>query len=390
MKRGIRAGVTFNVLAIGLATVAHAGHADPALPNSGPLTWSIQLAEIGPYADYATEGRPGGTAIKEFDPHPLAAAVNTVQATVDATIPAGSQAAVDIRGLRGDGTWSEWIEIIPDTFALLPERTRSVQTRLALSTPAGSATPTVRSIDLAAWDAGDTGSTRSAAAGATYRVFATREGLVGGTTANGHVITDRDHFAALPSRRGLAGKNSSDYTVRACTTDGSRCTWAPVWDVGPWNTKDDYWNAARQSWPDLPPGKPEAQAAYTDGYNGGKDQFGRTVSNPAGIDLADGAFCDGLKLIGNAYVNVTFQWTGSGAWGTVVTAVHPLNVRAGTKTSSPQAGLAARGAQVRIECALTGEPVNGPQGTSSRWFRLAPGKYISSSYIRVGSAPNPC
>jgi hypothetical protein len=390
MKRGIRAGITFNVLAIGLATVAPAGYAGPALPNSGTLTWSIRPTEVVPRTGEATAGQLGRTAIREFDPYPLAAAVNTVQATIDATIPAGSQAAVDIRGLRGDGTWSEWVEIIPNTFAVLPERTCSVQTRLVLTAPTGSAVSTVRSIDLAAWDAGGTASTRSTAAGDTYTVFATREGLVGRTTANGHVITDRDHFAALPSRRGLASKNSGDYTVRVCTTDGSRCTWAPVWDVGPWNTKDDYWNAGRQSWPDLPQGKPEAQAAYTDGYNGGKDQFGRTVSNPAGIDLADGAFWDGLELIGNASVNVTFQWTGSGAWGTVVTAVDPLNVRAGAKTSSPQAGLAARGAQVRIECALTGESVNGPQGTSSRWFRLAPGKYVSSSYIRVDSAPNSC
>ena len=57
-----------------------------------------------------------------------------------------------------------------------------------------------------------------------------------------------------------------------------------------WSTTDDYWNpaATRQSWKDLPQGRPEAQAAYQSGYNGGKDQFGRTVANPAGIDLGDG------------------------------------------------------------------------------------------------------
>ncbi|MBT9260247.1 MAG: hypothetical protein KM310_10950 [Clostridiales bacterium] len=36
---------------------------------------------------------------------------------------------------------------------------------------------------------------------------------------------------------------------------------------------------------DLPLGKPEAQAAFYEGYNGGEDQFGRKVTNPAGIDL---------------------------------------------------------------------------------------------------------
>ena len=112
------------------------------------------------------------------------------------------------------------------------------------------------------------------------RVFATREGLVGGTTANGHVIVSRDHFVALPSRRGLSGNGSGTYSVKVCTA--SRCAFEPVWDVGPWNTKDDYWNpsATREMWKDLPQGKPEAQAAYQDGYNGGKDQFGRTGREP--------------------------------------------------------------------------------------------------------------
>jgi hypothetical protein len=112
----------------------------------------------------------------------------------------------------------------------------------------------------------------------TYRVFATREGLVGRTTANGHVITARDHFVALPSRRALSPRDSNQYSVRVCADNG-RCETAPVWDVGPWNTRDDYWNPStvRQNWSDLPQGKPEAQAAYETGYNGGRDQFGRKL-----------------------------------------------------------------------------------------------------------------
>jgi len=98
--------------------------------------------------------------------------------------------------------------------------------------------------------------------------------------------------------------------VKVCAANG-RCETAPVWDVGPWNTKDDYWNASsvRQSWKNLAQGKPEAQAAYQNGYNGGKDQFGRKVGNPAGIDLADGTFWDGLKLTDNSWVTVTYLWT---------------------------------------------------------------------------------
>jgi hypothetical protein len=144
----------------------------------------------------------------------------------------------------------------------------------------------------------------------TYRVFATREGLVGGTTANGHVIVPRDHFVALPSRRALSPRGTGTYSVKVCADNG-RCETAPVWDVGPWNTRDDYWNppAIRENWKDLPQGTPEAQAAYQNGYNGGKDQYGRRVTNPAGIDLADGTFWDGLGLTGNTWVTVTYLWT---------------------------------------------------------------------------------
>lgn len=144
---------------------------------------------------------------------------------------------------------------------------------------------------------------------ATYRLFATREGLTGQTTANGHVIQSRDHFVALPSRRMLASKGGTEYQVRLCYARTGRCETAPVWDVGPWNTRDDYWNPStqRQTWYDLPQGTPESQAAYQSGYNGGLDEFGRRVANPAGIDLADGTFWDGLGLTDNDWIDVTFQ-----------------------------------------------------------------------------------
>ena len=153
----------------------------------------------------------------------------------------------------------------------------------------------------------------------SYRVYGTREGLVGGTTANGHVIKSNDHFVALPSRRALASNGGSEYQVRVCYSKTGKCATASVWDVGPWNTKDDYWNpsATRESWKALPQGKPEAQAAYQDGYNGGLDQFGRRPSNPAGIDIADGTFWTDLGLSNNDWVDVTYLWTtGGGSPGT--------------------------------------------------------------------------
>jgi outer membrane protein assembly factor BamB len=157
-------------------------------------------------------------------------------------------------------------------------------------------------------------------------VFATREGLVGKTTANGHVIEPSDRFAAVPSRSVLASNNGKEFQVRITYKDKSLVV--PIWDVGPWNTNDDYWDPPeqRQQWKDLPQCRPQAQAAYQANYNGGQDEFGRQVKNAAGIDLADGTWAD-LGLRDNDWVVVEFLWTAKGqvvaggetSSGTVVT-----------------------------------------------------------------------
>ena len=84
---------------------------------------------------------------------------------------------------------------------------------------------------------------------------------------------------------------------------------APVVDSGPWNIDDSYWNPAyeRRMFSDLPQGKPEAQAAYQDGYNSGKDQYGRTVLNPAGIDLTSNMSSQLGMGSGNAWIYVRFD-----------------------------------------------------------------------------------
>ncbi len=141
------------------------------------------------------------------------------------------------------------------------------------------------------------------------RIFATREGLVGRTTANGHVVRRNDRFVALPSRRALSSAGGREFQVRL-TYQGTSVV-APVWDVGPWNIRDDHWNPAarREQWRDLPQGVPQAQAAFLEGYNGGRDGFGRRVSNPAGIDLADGVFTGALKMRDNDWLTVDYLWS---------------------------------------------------------------------------------
>lgn len=140
------------------------------------------------------------------------------------------------------------------------------------------------------------------------QIFATREGLVGRTTANGHVIRASDRFVALPSRRALNRKGDRAFQVRIRYRE--RSVTAPVWDIGPWNIRDDYWNPSsqRETWRSLPHGLPEAQAAYLNGFNGGRDGFGRRVRNPAGIDLSDAVFRSDLRMSDNDWVSVEYLW----------------------------------------------------------------------------------
>jgi hypothetical protein len=142
----------------------------------------------------------------------------------------------------------------------------------------------------------------------SYKVFATREGLVGRRTANGHRIRERDRFVALPCYCALSSNGGAEFQVRVAYKD--RSVVLPVWDVGPWNTRDDYWSPGRR-YPDLPAGLPMAQAAHQDGYNRGRDESGRRVRAPNGIDIADGAFWDDLGMSQSDWVEVTFLWLGA-------------------------------------------------------------------------------
>jgi len=140
-----------------------------------------------------------------------------------------------------------------------------------------------------------------AASPLTGRLWATREGLVGRTTAAGHLITPNDHFVALPSRKALNRSVIVSY--------GGKNQTAPVLDVGPWNRDDAWWEAgaARGQFKDLPRWVPEVWAAYETGYNGGHDGTGRFVTFPAMIDLADGVYHD-LGMQHADWVDVTLTW----------------------------------------------------------------------------------
>ena len=146
------------------------------------------------------------------------------------------------------------------------------------------------------------------AADLVARVYATREGLVGHRTANGHIIGSNDRFVALPSGSVLNSLGGYTYTVNIRNpANGRTVTGVPIWDVGPWNTHDNYWHKPRTKFDSLPLGLPEAQAAYQNNFNNGKDEFGRDVANPAGIDLAEGTWAD-LGMVNNGWLDVTYNW----------------------------------------------------------------------------------
>lgn len=133
--------------------------------------------------------------------------------------------------------------------------------------------------------------------------------MVGYRTANGHIIQPRDWFVALPSWRSLSSLGGYEYQVRI--TYNGRSVVAPVWDVGPWNTRDNYWDAERQQYSDLQRGWPQDHAAYFDGYNGGYAEKGYVVL-PTAIDVGDGIWWDGLGIDDDiAWLDVTFLWLGS-------------------------------------------------------------------------------
>jgi hypothetical protein len=338
--RGIVHNFKFIVNLIALIVLFAAG----TFAQTKPLLWQANLSAVGGDVSNVVNngygltlgdenvrqsvyGEQRGYGIYTLPVETLSQAVNRIRAVRKAKVPAGAELLIEVRVRAIGGAWSEWIATTAKSPALLPQLGEEVQARLTFIDDGAGNKPVLRGLRFDA-DAVDqpaeekTPQTQAAvAAPLTYKIFATREGLVGGTTANGHVIQTNDRFVALPSRRGLSSNGGTEYSVRLYYPKTGKTATVPVWDVGPWNTHDDYWNtpSVREMWRDLPQGKPEAFAAKLEGYNGGKDEFGRTVISPNGIDIADGTFWYDLGMTDNDYVEVTYLWTTGGTtWETIV------------------------------------------------------------------------
>jgi len=240
---------------------------------------------------------------------------NAIQLSYEASVPSGTGLILEVRVQNSQGKWSPWQEIDPVGQAYsLAARGAAAQYRATLLAEDATVSPSLREVRLQIRPADPTSlepEFEAMVTRPTVRLYGTREGLVGRVTANGHRIVEKDHFAALPSRKALNLKEGKEYQVEI-SYNGKKTT-APIWDVGPWNTKDNYWDATREIFTDLPRFKPQVNAAFFDNHNDGKDQYGRLVLYPAAIDIADGTFMDDLGMKGSDWVDVTFLWLDAAA-----------------------------------------------------------------------------
>ncbi|HEX9014641.1 MAG TPA: DUF5719 family protein, partial [Chloroflexota bacterium] len=217
--------------------------------------------------------------------------------------------------VRSAAKWSQWEQLNGSGSGFsAPTLASAAQYRVTLRSNAPGLTPTLDSLGISVLPAPEGAQETTYEAMATQptvRVYGTREGLVGNVTANGHRIVEKDHFVAPPSKKALNAKDARDYQVQIAYKD--RKVTVPVWDVGPWNSKDDYWNSPREMFNDVPRFTPEVNAAFFNSYNGGNDQYGRPVLYPAAIDIADGTFIDDLGMKSGDWVDVTFLWVDAAA-----------------------------------------------------------------------------
>jgi hypothetical protein len=148
-----------------------------------------------------------------------------------------------------------------------------------------------------------TDSTRTYTASSYYRHG--KRCFVFATQYNGN--TRRE--VALPHRKLKFGRQPRVHIRRG--NGAGRVVRPRVKEVGPWNTYDNYWARRKHRTMYKRAGRcnPEAQEAYYHNFNRGKDEFGREVLNPAGVDVTRSVARNmGLKRYQNAWVYVRFPW----------------------------------------------------------------------------------
>ncbi|HMQ32020.1 MAG TPA: hypothetical protein PKD53_14925 [Chloroflexaceae bacterium] len=320
MLRSLLAWMLLSLLATFPATSVHAELPESATPRAVGLA---QLDGVLSQADGSlTLDQGAGPAPRVFGGHqrfgtlvsqPLTLDQPTtrLQLTYAALTPPGAEARVDVRGSADGQRWLPWLTDLPaGSVVSFGQPVRYAQYRVALAGGLGVA-PAVREVRLATTSQAPTVSAAAApsyAVAPTFRVRGTRMGMVGGRTANGWIIPPRARFASLPSWTVLSSRGGNEYQVRISYR--GRSVVVPVYDVGPYSERDDYWDAQRDGYPELERGWPMDHAAFYEGYNGGRADKGH-VRFPTAIDVGDGAWLDDLGIVGDqAELEVTFLWLG--------------------------------------------------------------------------------
>ncbi|MEJ7762908.1 MAG: hypothetical protein WKF80_08970, partial [Thermomicrobiales bacterium] len=239
----------------------------------------------------------------------------------------------------------------------------------------------------------------------TYRVTATREGLVGGTTSNGHRIVVDDHFVSLPActatscpwlatgtRHDLWGTRvecGSRCYVRVTNAATGACSVAPISDVGPWFTNDDWFNpTAQRVLNTLPttrnvlrqgyPGSDAARDGLDVGYGRapsgiGISNKGYEVGNRAAIDIADGTWVDlGFQMASGIAPNgiiATMLWQ---------SGEDPSAAARACGQATPDAGAGATAP------APTPQPVPSPPAASASVSTSIPSAQVGQGFILKG------
>ncbi|NTW01384.1 MAG: hypothetical protein HGA19_08740, partial [Oscillochloris sp.] len=234
-----------------------------------------------------------------------------IKLTYIADIPHGTGLRVDLRASLDGDHWLPWsVDLPSDAVVGFPVPVQRVQYRLTLMGDS-QYSPVVHTISLASSSAPATYQAAAIdpyAIAPTFRIRATRQGMVGGRTSNGYIIPPHARFVSLPCWCVLSSKGGHEYQVRI--TYRGRSTVVPVYDTGPYSSRDDYWDAQRSGFPDLERGWPMDHAAYYEGYNGRRADKGY-VSHPTAMDVGDGAWLDDLHINGDqAEVEVTLLWMG--------------------------------------------------------------------------------
>jgi hypothetical protein len=236
---------------------------------------------------------------------------DTLHVEYTALLPRGAQVAVDVRASVDGVNWTPWVvDLTPGAVARFDHPARFAQYRIRMLATGSSPTiHTLRLIPERATPSFSAFEQEQPPIAPAFTVHATRLGLVGRRTANGHRIGKRDRFVALPCVCVLSSRDGDEYKVRI--TYQGRSVVAPVYDVGPWNTRDNYWDPQdKRFFSDLRQGWPQDHAAFFDGHNNGRAQHGR-VRFPTAIDIADGIWWDDFGIKGDrAVVEVTFLWMG--------------------------------------------------------------------------------